>query len=341
MRPAIRFGRALDEGLSSLFYCWTRTAIPGGECFRREDPASFWQVSWDEDEYTFFRKACLIKPRGYVTVSMRSRECFRYGVFQLNARLPAWGDGPMLWFGFESEDLFGGGVIHFMLHSGELRMFAGAWGGLLSLRLPGLPQDYAEKRHTYTVRVHDTLAIWLIDDRLRGVAVLADSEAPLAVHEGPPYSIGLTPIRPSSALGVLLDIDGGPIDREWVWSDVHPWQVRVHEGTPSPSLLLRLRRWGSEDLLAGERVSGSVLSHPVPSLGVRATYTLVFDGKATVTVQRLTLGGEWVDEDELKVEGGLARIKAPSDAPATRLRIEGEGVLVRSAEVAIIGVGAP
>jgi len=333
MRTSIRFGHALDGDVRDLFYCWTRVATPAGECFRREDPSNFWRISWDEDKYTFFKKASLVKPRGYVTVSLRSRETFRYGVFQLNSKLPSWINGPMLWFGFEAEDLFGGGVVHFMYRSGELRGFAGAWGGeLLSMKIPGLPEKYSQERHVYTVRVHDKLALWFIDGRLRAAALLIDSDKPIIIHEGAPYSMGATSLRPAISLGILLDIDAGPIDREWVWDDIHPWQVRVQEGSPSPSLVLRMRLYGSEKLLVGSKVQGVVTAHPIPSFGLNASFLLEIEGHAIVKLQRYVLEHRWIDELVEEVNNDVLRIKAPEDALFSRIIIESENAIIKAAE---------
>ncbi|RLE67941.1 MAG: hypothetical protein DRJ43_06475 [Thermoprotei archaeon] len=330
MRP-VRFGLALEEGVRSLFYCWVREAVEGGERFRAEDPCKYWRFSWEEDKYTFFRESRLVKPRGIVTVSLRSRGVYRYGFFQLHARLPEWEDGPMLWFGFEAEDLFGGGVAHFMFHSGELYAYTGAWGGLLRMKLPGFPEDYGSRRHTYTVKVYRSLALWFIDSSLRGAAVLADSGEPRLVHEGPPYSIGISPMKPASTLGVLLDIDGGDVSREWVWSDLHPWQVRVLEGDPSPSLLLELYEYGSGRRLRGVESEKPVVSHPLPSLEVEVDVLFKASGRGVLRVQSFTLSGEWEDVEVLRVPanepilyrvGGRTPLVRVVYEPGERCRVE-------------------
>jgi len=321
---SIRFGYILEKGINSLFYCWVREVTPQGERFRLEDPTKYWIISWNETEYTQFKQAKYIKPKGLVTVSLRSRAVFKYGVFQLYAKLPKWKDGPMLWFGFETEDLFGGGVIHFMLHNDKLYAFSGTWGiKVLRMTLPGLPEDYHLERHTYTIYVHKTVALWFIDECLRGIAILASGGKPIVVHEGYPYSLGITPLKPSTTLGVLLDIDGGPTDREWIWEDLHPWQVRVLEGDPTPSLLLKLHRLGTNELFQGKVEEKELISHPIPALGVKTTLLFKADKAGRLAIQTYTLNETWEELDNLKVqEDKLVSYTIEEDVPLLRISYE-------------------
>lgn len=320
----IRFGRILERGIGDAFYCWVREPTGGGgERFRLEDPEKFWTISWEERSYTEFARARYARPPGLVTLSLRSRETFRYGVFQILARLPDWGpQGPMLWFGFEVEDLFGGGVVHFMLQGGVLRAFAGAWPSPLSLRLPGPPADYSVKRHTYTVRVHRNVALWFIDARLAAAVALADSERPLALHEGAPYSLGVTALRPSSSLAVLIDIDGGAVDREWAWDDLHPWQLRVLEGDERPNLALKLYRHASDEPMEGA-LKGPVTSHPVPAAGSTVEFALAADVNGIARFEACSLDGRWFTLDEAELRAGKPlRWRASVGAPFARVVVE-------------------
>ncbi len=301
----VRFGYVLEGDLGKLFYCWIRESLASGrERFKSDDPRKYWRASWEEKTYTEFEEASLVRPPGLTTLSLRSRSVFKYGVFQLAARLPPWGDdSPMIWFGFEAEDLFGGGVVHFLYHRGKLKAFAGAWPAPLSFELPGLPGDYHSRRHIYTVKVHSALALWFIDDKLRGVSALMDSGDGALVHEGPPYSCGVTPMRPAQSMGVLLDIDGGSVDREWSWNDLHPWQVRVLEGDPRPSVAMRLYRYGSEKTLEGG-IEGSAVSHPIPCAGSRVTLAFKADVGGRLCAEAYTLKGDWDEVDSLEVQAG-------------------------------------
>jgi hypothetical protein len=322
-RVTVRFGAILEKGVGSAFYCWVREPTEGGgERFRLEDPEKFWRISWDERRYTEFALARYARPPGLVTLSLRSRETFRYGVFQLNARLPDWRpEGPMLWFGFEAEDLFGGGVVHFMLQGGALRAFAGAWPSPLSLKLPA-PGDIASRRHAYTVKVHRNLALWFIDYRLVAAAALVDSERPLALHEGAPYSVGATQLRPSSSLAVLIDIDGGLVDREWVWDDLHPWGIRVLEGDERPNLALKLYRYGSEEPMEG-LLKEPTISHPIPAAGSEVEVALAADAGGVARVEACSLDGRWFELEELELHTGKPlRWRARVGAPFVRLAVE-------------------
>ncbi|RLF18017.1 MAG: hypothetical protein DRZ82_09000 [Thermoprotei archaeon] len=323
----IRFGYILEKGINNLFYCWVREVTDKGERFRIDEPSKYWIISWDERKYTEFSKARFIRPKGLTTVSLRSRNVFKYGVFQLNARLPKWENGPMLWFGFEAEDLFGGGVVHFLLHNGKLYAFAGAWGGdLLKLSLI-TPEDYYLRRHVYSIYVHETVALWFIDMRLSALAILTNATKPYVVHEGHPYSIGITSMRPSTALGILMDIDGGPTDREWVWDDIHPWQIRVLNGSPRASLMLDLYHIGSKRLFRGEIRSKQAISHPLPSLGLRTTILFKSRSSGKLAIQTYTRTSSWETLDEFTVQRNkLTSYTVEKDVPLVRLVYEPKDV---------------
>lgn len=324
----IRFGEIIEKGLESYFYCWVREPKNGGEAFRLEDPSKYWIVDWEESKYTFFKKATLRRPPGLITLSVRSRDVFRYGVFQLTARLPAWESGPMLWFGFEAEDLFGGGVVHFLYKNKALSAYAGAWsdGGPLAMTIPLNGLDLSLARHTFTIRVHEHLALWFVDSRLKAVAVLTDSEGPQTIHEGEPYSLGVTALRPSPSMAVLLDIDGGPLDKEWTWDDIHPWQLRVLDGSPSPSLAIRLREFGKDSLMEGNRYRKGVAAHPVPALGVNVTFLFKASGGGRLSIQAYTRGGGWLTVDSMNVADEMVVYKVEEDFLFVRLVYEPEGI---------------
>jgi hypothetical protein len=79
----IRYSPVLAEDLSKLFYCWVRVPSqrPGfAEEFKPCRPEDFWRIGNEEKSYTDF-VASYTKPKGYITVSLRSREAFRFGVF--------------------------------------------------------------------------------------------------------------------------------------------------------------------------------------------------------------------------------------------------------------------
>lgn len=324
----IRFGEIMEKGLEGYFYCWVREPKDDGEVFRREDPSKYWIIDWEESKYTVFKKATLHRPPGLTTLSIRSKDVFKYGVFQLTARLPAWKDGPMLWFGFEVEDLFGGGVVHFLYKNGSLSAYAGAWSdeGPLVMTIPVNGLNLSLKRHTFTIRVHEHLALWFVDSKLKAVAVLADGEKSQVIHEGAPYSLGITALRPSPSMAILLDIDGGPLDKEWSWNDIHPWQLRVLDGSPNPSLIIRLREYGKNTFLDGNIYAEKVVAHPLPALGVNTTFLFKASGKGVLSIQAYTCGNGWTTMDTIHVADNLVKYTVKENPPFIRLAYEPKGV---------------
>jgi len=75
-------------GLPLLLLARVKGASRGvEEEFIRCRASEFWGFSYRERRYTEFIDSGYAKPSGYVTVSLRSRDLFRYGVFKLRARL--------------------------------------------------------------------------------------------------------------------------------------------------------------------------------------------------------------------------------------------------------------
>ncbi|RLE80823.1 MAG: hypothetical protein DRJ51_05055 [Thermoprotei archaeon] len=331
----VRLARFMYEGIDEIFYCWIRRR--GGEDFDEEfvlDRASrYWLFDYREKRYTVFTKAMYVKPKEVITVSLRSKDTFPYGVFDLMVKLPSWPKGPTVWFGFEIEDLFGGGVIHYRFvpgTPGSLAACAGAFPEPICVELPSFPQDYAERRHTYSIHVYRSMAMWLIDGKVRGIVLYPEHNiGKHVVTNKPPYAIALAPVRPSTHLSILLDIDGCP-EEEYVWEDLHPWNLRVLPGDPEPKFALKLYKHGSDEMLAGSTVEREIVSHPVPIYDLR-NKTILFKASApgVLRLEVCTLSGTWeeyktiqVDEDELlkeliEHEALLARmIYRPSKGPA-------------------------
>jgi len=332
----IRLAAVMEHGIDEFFYCWIRRAKSEGlaEGFELHKPSEFVKISWTEISYTTFKESAYIKPKGIYTVSLRSRELFSYGVFQMITKLPKWKDGPSLWFGFEADDLFGGGVIHFQYHNARLRAYVGAWPKPLAMDITdfALPSDYATKRHTYSVYVYNGLALWYVDDVLRACALLSHKDSNLMgiISEGPPYSLSIASMKPSNSLAILIDIDGGDISREWVWNDFHPWQLRVLPGEPKPLLILSLYAERSNIKLIEKEVKDIVTSHPIPLLPFeKGTLHFESDVKGQLTLECYTVSDTWKEYDEFEIVGSklmkysindkiiALRVKyAPSTRPA-------------------------
>ena len=161
-------------------------------------PEDFWRFTGGERSYTDFI-ASFVKPRDVVTVSLRSRQ-FSFGVFELRAELPRFPNGPMLWFGFEAEDLFGGGVQHFMWRSseGKLYAFAGGTAARAEMELsPVIGTDLSSGYHHFKIVYRRGLALWYVDGRLRALAILGAGDAGV-LHSPKPYVVGFARDPPPS-----------------------------------------------------------------------------------------------------------------------------------------------
>jgi len=287
----IRPTAALAEGLGSLFYCWVRKLGVEGYAEEFEDakPEAYFSVGWRESRYTEFTLARYAKPRGIQTVSLRSRRCFEYGVFEIEAKLKPMDGGPMLWFGFEVDDLFRGGVAHFMFDTGR-RMLYGYTGRRwnISFQIP-LPDGYDDRRHSYIVAVMRGMVIHMVDGFIRGLTLSSwvDGCKPITVYNGPPYALCLAPAPPPSSMPVLIDIDGAA-DLEYVWEDIHPWLIRVTDGDPDIPVKLNLYSWQSGSIWRDKPVDERELSAPIPGLNRDAIVMLSVDKPGWIRVEALT-----------------------------------------------------
>ena len=322
----IRLARFMHENIDDIFYCWIRRR--GGEDFAEEfviDKASrYWLFNYREKQYTVFTKAAYIKPKEVVTVSLRSKDTFPYGVFDLTVKLPPWTKGPTLWFGFEIEDLFGGGVIHYRFvpgTPGSLAACAGAFPKPVCVELPGFPLDYAEKRHVYSIHVYRSMAVWLIDGKIRGIILYPEHNiGEHIVTNKLPYALALAPVKPSTHLSILLDIDGCP-EGEYVWEDLHPWNLRVLPGDPEPKIALKFCKHGSDETLAGSTVEGEIISHPVPAYDLK-NKTVFFKASTSgvLRIEVYTLSGTWEEYDTIQVsENRLLKEKIDHEALLARI----------------------
>jgi hypothetical protein len=305
----IRYSRVLAGGLSELFYCWIR--VPSGKPGFQEEfkvcrPEDFWRVGGEEKSYTEF-VSVYVKPRGVIAVSLRSKEAYNAGVFELRAKLPRYPRGPMLWFGFEGEDLFGGGVVHFMWSTseGRLKAFAGSFMSRVEMDLTDVvgALDSASYHYFKICRRRD-LALWYVDDRLRAMAILGSGDVrdSTVLYNSKPYVIGYTRDIPALRLPILLDIDAGDIEQEYEW-DIHPWSLRVFDGDPNSLLSLDLYVESSDNKIRGLRLERGVqvASAPFPGTLDHTQLVLLTSGKCRVSVESY-VGGEWNLHSEVVLE---------------------------------------
>lgn len=309
MSRGVRYSPVVVDGVESVFYCWSRvvSSVRGfSEEFRVCRPGEFWLFTGWERRYTDFVSK-YVKPSGYITVSLRSRELFRWGVFEFLAKLPRFERGPMLWFGFELEDLFGGGVLHFMWASdrGVLKAFAGSFNSRVEMDLTKyLPSDVSSEKHLYKIVYRRGLALWYIDDRLRAIAIISagDLRDSRVLYNEKPYTIGFTRDTPPSSLPILLDIDGGDVEKAYEWEDLHPWCLRVSHGDPDTQIIMDLYRDGGDERLAGADVEGEVVSAPIPGTLRRKEVIFMAGASGSLAVETL-VGGEWAEYRRLDIDG--------------------------------------
>ena len=308
---SIRYAPILVEGLSKLFYCWVRVPSqrPGfAEEFKPCKPEDFWRISNEERSYTDF-VASYTKPKGYITVSLRSREAFRFGVFELRTKLPRYLNGPMLWFGFEAEDLFMGGVIHFMWHTdqGKLYAFAGSIASRVEIDLTPIAgvQDYSSDYHLFKIVYREGLALWYVDGSLRAIAILGSGDARDSgvLYNAKPYAVGFVRDLPAAQLPLLLDIDGGDVgwDYEWV---IHPWGLRVFEGDPKALIALDLYIENSDTKLRGFSLASGERVCTAPFPGTLDYKEVVFSstGAGELIIEAYA-GGKWFEHTRVRVDG--------------------------------------
>lgn len=307
----LRPSAALADGLGSLFYCWVRKTSPGYvDGFYAANPEEFLRADWRmPQKYPYFAVEEFVKPAGVITVSLRSRQVFENGLFVLEATLPApTPGGPMLWFGFEVDDLFRGGVAHFLYHwgTGSLLAYVGGGEELVEVDLTEfLPPDYSAARHTYSVQLKPNMVIHYVDGYARAITVLARGSAlrGRVVYDGAPTKMAVTTSSPPASMPILIDVDGGDTSKEWRWRGIHPWLIRAMNSSPSTAFCTPLFAWGSGAPLRGYRVErGSVTSTPVPGIG-RKTIGIVADTSGTVELEA-TAGDEWILCDSYRAEAG-------------------------------------
>lgn len=167
-----------------------------------------------------------------------------------------------------------------------------------------LSNDVSINYHLYKIIYREGLALWYIDDRLRAMAILCCgiSRDSSILYDREPYAIGFTRDIPSSSLPILLDIDGGDINRHFEWPDLRPWDLRVSEGNPRTTIYLDLYAEDSDEKLDNVTVDREITSAPFP--GILDYKEVIFASKSDVilTIESFT-SKQWLTYKEYKVEG--------------------------------------
>ncbi|MEM4455573.1 MAG: hypothetical protein QXT28_12720 [Thermofilaceae archaeon] len=323
IRPSV----ALTDGIKSMFYCWVRKPVEGyAEAFVQDDPEKYLRVDWRETSYTNFAEAKFVKPAGIITVSLRSREVFKYGFFSIETTLPpATEGGPALWFGFESDDYFRGGIAYFQyqVSTGKLYARVGSGSARITADLTQfLPSGYTTSRAIYSILIKRNMVVHMINGGVKCVTItgIGDSPYSAVIYSSPPFYVAKTQDFPVSALPVLIDIDGGDTSKEWVWDNVHPWLIRVGEGEPDAAFITALFAWGTGTVLRNYSISsGSVTSNPIPGVG-RKSIGIVVDTAGTVELQAYSAGAGWATYDTYQITANKWLILKP-DIDADMFRI--------------------
>ncbi len=307
--------------VSDLFYCWIRKKTKEGEEFLPAEAADFWKYDFSEAEYTDFVNSNYVKPKGVLTTSLRSKKAFDYGTFELRARLPEAERGPILWFGFELDDLFAGGLSHFgyWTHDGSLRAFCGAASAQAAIDLTRfLPSDHQQIKHWYKITRGRDFTLWFIDGKIRGMCVSTSGAPTGIVYEGAEYSLAISGDVPSRRLPVLLDIDGAD-QADYVWKGLNPWDLRVADGIGGAPLHLKLEDEGGVLMNRKLKKGAKIATGPFPAIGsvrVRATTS----GQVKITLEASDDGRHWYTA--AFAEGSMPSVEARSPGLVGRAVIE-------------------
>ncbi|QXJ27612.1 hypothetical protein J5U23_00479 [Saccharolobus shibatae B12] len=216
----------------------------------------------------------------------------------------------MLWFGFEADDLFAGGVCHFSVIKGILKANVGRFGKMVEIPLDfvDLNKCVEEKPCAFSIKLYESGAVWYVDDMPVAFAVFTDEVD--IISSSKPYAIAYSP-QPSINLPVLLDIDGGNVDKEWIWDGVHPWGLRVESGSKNGVIDINLSYTWDEK-------SSSMEVHPIPV--PKKTYLLIEpEEDATLELYYLTKDRSSLI-DEVKLRGNKLNV-VPISVKGTIIRL--------------------
>lgn len=330
---SLRFSQIIDGiPLEDLFYCWKRVLIGYSEKFESCKASAHLNFSWDEIEYTKFVKSSYTKPKGNVTVSLRSIELFEYGLFQLRTKMPSWEENsPILWFGFELDDLFGGGVVHYSYHKSTLRISSGRFDGTFELPLSFISStEIVDKYNVFTIKIYETGAVWRLNDKIVAIAIFTDESK--VVSDKPPFALMFS-LQPSSRLPILLDIDGGDVNKEWVWEGLHPWGLRVSSGSKHGIVSTNLYISGTFNNVSNREVKGSLELNPLP-IPNKLKLFLRTSEPSSLKIEYY-INDKWEEVNEFKIRGNHLEILEFNDfGNVVRLHVNGGGkILTSKAEI--------
>jgi hypothetical protein len=245
------------------------------------------------------------------------------------------------YIGIENGANAANGIASFVLTTdavsvNQLRVVVGPLHGIAWLTIDAAkPSDFSTAKHHYRVIHTRSITFFMIDRRIRAMAIQCAEGAAVRVKENVlPYSIALVPQMPAAMKALVELLAGGrtaPATEDF-YAPLSPGWFRVSDGKDVAPLQLPLYLDNSDTRLIGYSVSsGSATSHPFPLWGY-SNRTLLFmaNQSGTLDIQVYTSSGSWRSYDTVSVAANallkyrfqdtfpLARVVfTPSAYPAT------------------------
>jgi hypothetical protein len=272
---------------------------------------------WMQVDYMSPFEGTLILPKNKRGIAIYTRRAFVYPQVMARIKLPSLqlvgNETHMSYYlGIENGSAYYNGIASFLLrthatYTNRLLVVVGSLDGSVELNIDiAKPTDFDTAYHTYRVMLTKNLVLFLIDGRLRAVAVQSLQGGYVKVKENVlPYSIVLIPPMPSTltALAELFALGRTSEATSDVVAPLSPYRFRVSDGKEVVPLTLPLYLDSSNTALAGYTISsGSVTSHPFPVMGF-AGKTLYFmaSQSGTLEIDIYTLSGNWRAYDSISI----------------------------------------
>jgi hypothetical protein len=328
VHSAFQYEDLLADGIDAHFVCRVRR-IGGGQVL---DMASkYWRVA----NYSTL-DGYIVLPKDYNVVSAYSRRAFVYPQVYAWTMLPDMRHiGGETYFNFyigiENGANAANGIASFMITTeagavNQLRILAGPLHGLALLNIDvAKPSDFTTTKHSYRVIHTKSITLFMIDQRIRAMAIQCAEGAAVKVKENVlPYSIALVPQMPA-AMRTLVELLVGsrmaPATEDF-YAPLSPAWFRVSDGKDVAPLQLPLYLDNSDTKLAGYSVSsGSATSHPFPLLGyMNKTLFFMANQSGTLDIQVYTLSGNWRSYDSVSVSANtLIKFRFQDAFPLARV----------------------
>ena len=168
-----------------------------------------------------------------------------------------------------------------------------------------LPSNYDTEEHYYTVRMYRNIAVFGIDGKPVLFVIPCEKDVASVLYDNSkPYSLAFIGFMPSSVTGfteILTNRTEEAPDELKMY--IPPYGFRLSDGNPVPQMQLPLYVEASETCLRGYSVdSGTVISHPFPTLGFnRKTIYFMSDQAGTLSIKVYTLSGSWREYDSIPI----------------------------------------